>query len=160
MVRSRVICSGEDDDCFGVADCVPSALGGIFLEDEAVVRRVEGYGQIKGFHSPAGIKTYKISSPRNVADEGALLEFDAYARTDCSLRLAVEVVGEGSRTKCYEFTTDVKGGGKWKRVIVQAKDFKNTETGEPLRSFAQGLSLSFYGENEDEEFAVTNILWL
>lgn len=160
VVRSRVICSGGDTDCFGVASCVSSALGGVFLEDEAVPRRVEGYGKIMGTYSPAGIKTYKISSPRYVADEGAMLEFDAYSKQNNALLLTVEVAEAGGETKKYVFSVAVRGGGKWKRVIVPAKDFKNAETGEPLKSFSLGRALAFDGENEDAEFAVTNILWL
>lgn len=159
-VKNHVIFSGGATDCFGVANCVSSALGGIFLEADVVPRRVTGYGNLQGVYSPAGLKTYKISSPSNIAEENALLKFDAYSKQNVTLVLMIEVVERYGESKRYQYVCDVAGGGKWKRIIVHAKDFKNAMTGEPLQSFANGLSLSFRAVETDVEFAVTNILWL
>jgi hypothetical protein len=54
----------------------------------------------------------------------------------------------------------VKGGGKWKRIVLKANDFKNEENNMPLAAFSEGKALLFVSEDEDMEYAITNILWL
>lgn len=156
-IKSRVVYSGGEVDCFSVLDYRAFADGGIFLESEAVPKRVEGFGKITGAYSPGGIRTYKIGSPRYVANDGAMLEFDAYAPQATALRVHIEVAVKGDKFKNYSATVDVRGGGKWKRTIVKATDLKEDETGEPLKSFCDGIALAF---ESDAECAVTNILWL
>ena len=107
-----------------------------------------------------GIKTYKISSPRYVAQSGALLKFDAYSRVTESLRIGIEVAKEDGEVECYFCYVSGKGGGKWKRIILEAKDFKSELSGRALPAFSLGSALSFGAENEDNEYIVTNILWL
>lgn len=157
---SRMLFSGNEIDCFRVARYEDYSVAGIFLEKEATPKLVAGYGNIKGAYSLGGIKTYKISSPCYVARENDNLKFDVYAPQDCALSVGVEVADSGE-TEYYYCRIPVKGGGKWKRIILEAKDFKNVLYGRPLASFAQGSALSFGTENgEEKEFAVTNILWL
>ena len=60
----------------------------------------------------------------------------------------------------YVYEAEIKGGGKWKRVIVKAGDFKSETTGMPLKSFTYGRAITFDCVNDDTKFAVTNILWL
>ena len=158
-VKSRVVYSGDEVDCFSVLDHERFADGGIFLESEAVPKRIEGYGKIKGAYSPGGIRTYKIASPKYEADENALLEFDAYAKETAVLNVYVEVSVKGDTFRTYTASVEVKGGGKWKRNILKAGDFKCEETGEPLRSFSCGTALAFASDTQSE-YAVTNVLWL
>lgn len=158
-VKNRVLYSGEEVACFSVLDHERFAVGGIFLESEAVPKRVEGYGKIRGAYSPGGIRTYKIASPNFEADENALLEFDVYTKETTSLSVYVEVSLKGDSFKRFVSSVEIKGGGKWKRIILKAADFKCRETGEPLKSFSCGISLAFACENGGE-FAVTNVLWL
>ena len=161
QIKSRVIYSGEELACFSVVDSENYAIGGIFMESEAIPKRVEGYGKIRGVYSPGGIRTYKISSPRYLADEGAFLEFDAYCKKDITVKVFIEVSVKGDKFKTFVAFGDIRGGGKWKRVILKASDFKAIETGEPLRSFAEARALGFDQDGEEKtEFAVTNILWL
>lgn len=159
-VKSRVVYSGEGVDCFSVSAYEDYSASGIFLEREAVPKLVEGYGGIKGAYSPGGIKTYKISSPRCVASEGALLEFDIYAKKTASVRVSVDIVTENGALERYGCAVSVKGGGKWKRNVLSAADFKSETTGAPLSDFSDGQSLSFDCGDESVIYAVTNILWL
>ena len=157
---SRMLFTGSDLDCFSVAQHEDYSIAGIFLEKEAAPKLVEGYGGIRGAYSVGGIKTYKISAPQYVAGEGALLKFDAYTRADDALTIFVEVAEESGEVEKYFCRVPVKGGGKWKRIILEAKDFKSVTYGRPLSAFSQGSALSFHSEIAENEYAVTNVLWL
>lgn len=159
-VRSRVLYSGEEVDCFGVAGYEDYSIADIFLECEAVPKLTEGYGRIKGAYSVGGIKTYKISSPRYVPEENAMLEFDVYFRKDGELKVSVDIADEENRTERFSCFVPVRGGGKWKRIILSPNEFKDEGMGAPLKSFSQGQALLFDCEDETNEYAVTNILWL
>ena len=41
-----------------------------------------------------------------------------------------------------------------------AKDFKNESYGRPLSAFSLSNSISFYMDDVEGEYAVTNVLWL
>ncbi len=159
-VKSRKIFSGREMDCFGIADYKSTAVGSIFLEKEAVPKTVLGYGDIQGAYSISGIKTYKISSPRYVPDDNALLEFDAYFKESETLVVSIDLADVERDRERYSCEVDVKGGGKWKRIILKAADFKGETCGMPLSNFSDGRALSFKCNNEDVEYAITNILWL
>ncbi len=159
-VKSRMLFSGKEMDCFGVAEYEDYSIGGIFLEREAVPKRVKGYGDIRGAYSVGGVKTYRISSPQYIPDENALLKFDVYSKNTQKLAVTVEVADMEQGTEKYTCNALVKGGGKWKRVILRAADFKSESYGKPLTNFCSGSALSFACANEEEEFAVTNILWI
>ena len=136
------------------------AIGNIFLEREAVVKIVEGYGGIKGAFSVRGIRTYKISSPMYIPDENAMLAFDVYCPQKGAVKITVEVGDMNQSFARYVSWIDVEGGGKWKRNVLQASDFKSELNNMPLEKFADGRALVFAGETDEVEFAVTNILWL
>ena len=155
-----MIYSGGDVDCFGVAAYEDYSVAGIFLEEEAVPKRVKGYGGIGGAYSVGGIKTYKISSPRFVPDENAILEFDIYSGKDMEVKVAVDGVNGDNQLERYSTMLSVRGGGKWKRMILQPAELKSEISGMPLKSFAEGQALLFDCEDEESEYAVTNILWL
>ncbi len=160
-VGSKMLFSGEDMDCFRVSQHEDYSIADVFLENEATPKLVSGYGGIQGAYSVGGIKTYKISSPRYVAKEGDLLKFDAYAKEDFRLTIGIEVAQENGLVESYFCHVPIKGGGKWKRIILEAKDFKNEIYGRPLSSFAMGSALSFTSKDaEEREYVVTNILWL
>ncbi len=159
-VKSRRLFTGNDTDCFDVAEHKEYSVADIFLEREAAPKLVKGYGDIYGAYSVGGIKTYKISSPRYVPDENALLKFDVYSKTSQRLRVVVEVVDIEKRSDKYLCTVAIKGGGKWKRIILRAADFKGEGSGKPLSNFLDGSALSFDCDGEEQEFAITNILWL
>ena len=157
-VKTRALYSGEAVYSFSVAKNEEYSIGNIFLEREALPKRKAGYGEIYGVYSVGGIKTYKISSPRYLPDENAMLKFDVYA--DETTELIVEIESAGIERAVYWYVAEITGGGKWKRIILKPSDFKEVLTGAPLTSFAGGSSLSFLSENEEVEFAITNILWL
>ena len=157
-VKTRVLYSGEAVYSFIVAENKEYSIGDIFLEREALPKRKMGYGDIYGVYSVGGVKTYKISSPCYLPDENAILKFDAYADEDTEF--IVEIESAGIERRVYQFAMEIKGGGKWKKIILKPNDFKEIITSAPLDSFAGGSSLSFLSENEDVEFAITNILWL
>ena len=133
-VKNRMIYSGEGIDCFSVADYKPFAVGGIFLESEAVPKQNRGYANIAGVYSIGGVKTYKIASPQYTAEENALLEFDAYSKHDFTVKVVVEVLEKGDKFRRFIASEEVKGKGKWKRIILKANEFKDEETGAPLKS--------------------------
>ena len=159
-VKSRMIFDGTSLDCFSVAQYEDYSVGGIFLEREASPKLLKGYGDISGAYSVGGIKTYKISSPRYVAPVSAMIEFDVYSKLTERVRICVEVADEDGGVERYTCRLLVKGGGKWKRTMLTAKDFKSETYGRPLSSFAEGSALVFDCENEGNEYLVTNILWL
>ena len=106
-----------------------------------------------------GIKTYKISAPTYLPDEGALLKFDAYSAGGVTLTVTVDVATSGNFEK-YTCKVPVKAGGKWKRIVLKPADFKNEAEGKNLSSFLLGKALSFESGREEDKFAVTNIIWL
>ncbi len=159
-VKSRVVYSGNETDTFGVDNYEEYSIGGIFLEREAVPKLSAGYGDIKGTYSVGGIKTYKVSSPRYVPDENALLKFDAYSKTTQTLEVIIEVADGEMERERFVCNVDVKGGGKWKRFILKASEFKGETCGLPLESFNKGSALSFDCAEDENEFSITNILWL
>ncbi len=159
-VKSRMLFTGKEMDCFGVAEYKDYSIGDVFLEREAVPKTAYGYGNIKGAYSVGGIKTYKISSPEYIPDENALLKFDAYSKETQTLKVSVEVADVDKITERFTCFVEVKGGGKWKRVVLSAADFKGEEYGKPLKNFFDGSALSFDCADEEKEFSITNILWL
>ncbi|MBR2442274.1 MAG: dienelactone hydrolase family protein [Clostridia bacterium] len=160
VVKSRRLFSGQEMDCFGVAEYEDYSVGGIFLERDAVPKMSVGYGGINGAYSVGGIRTYKISSPRYVPEENALLEFDAYSKETQTLLVTIEVADVETEEERYSCEVAVKGGGKWKRIILKAADFKGETYGAPLANFYNGSALVFDCAEEEKEFAITNILWL
>ena len=159
-VKGRMLFSGKEMDTFGVALNEEYSIGNIFLEREAVPKIVTGYGGVQGAFSVSGIKTYKISSPMYVPDENALLEFDGYCKETQEIKITVDVGDVESESERYVCVTEIRGGGKWKRFILKAADFKGENCNKPLQSFALGQALTFANQNDEAEFAVTNILWL
>ena len=159
-VKNRMLYRGENLDGFNVADYEEYSVGEIFLEREALPKLVKGYGDITGAYSVGGVKTYKISSPQYVPDENALLEFDAYFRADGDLQISVITADIDRGEDRYTCIVPVKGGGKWKRIVLKANDFKNEVNNMPLSAFLEGKALLFACEDEDTEYAITNILWL
>ena len=159
-VKSRRLFSGTEMDCFGVAQHEDYSIGDIFLEQDALPKVALGYGDIKGAYSIGGVKTYKISSPRYIPAENALLEFDAYSAESQELTVAIEVADMETGVERYTCPVEVRGGGKWKRIVLKAADFKGESNNMPLRNFNEGSALSFACSDEEKEFSVTNILWL
>lgn len=159
-VKNRMLYSGEDVENFCVAQYEGYSVGEIFLERTAEPTSVTGYGDVRGVFSVGGVKTYKISSPRYAPDENALLEFDVYLLKDDTLIVCVEAGEEQENFERYTYETEVKGGGKWKRIIVKAEEFKSEATGKPLKNFTLGKAVSFDSGSDETKFAVTNILWL
>ena len=160
VVKSRMLFSGKEMDSFCVANHENYSIGGIFLEREAIPKLSQGYGNILGAYSVGGVKTYKISSPRYIPDENALLEFDVYSAQTQYLKVTVEVAEVDKQEEKYSCSVEVKGGGKWKRIILRAADFKGEYSGAPLQNFFDGSALIFDCEGEEREFSITNILWL
>ena len=159
-VKSRMLFSGVEKDTFGVAQYNDYSIADIFLEREAAVKAVEGYGGVKGAYSVGGIKTYKISSPEYIPDESAFLKFDVYMPQTQELIVSVDVGDVEKEFERYTYVAEVHGGGKWKRIVLKASDFKGEKSNMPLKSFAEGRALVFDCEKEELSFAVTNILWL
>ncbi len=159
-VKGRMLFSGKEMDCFSVAEYKDYSIANIFLERTAVPKTSVGYGGIEGAFSVGGIKTYKISSPMYVPGDNAFLEFDAYFDRTDTLKVSVDVSDLERESERYTCLMEVKGGGKWKRIILKAADFKGEHCGKPLQNFSEGRALVFDCEQEETEFSITNILWL
>lgn len=159
-VKNRMLFSGEGVETFCVGEYKGYAVGDIFLERTAVPTQAVGYGNVTGVFSIGGVKTYKISSPRYAPHENALLEFDAYLEETDEIIVCVEAGERQSGFEKYVYATEVKGGGKWKRIIIKAGDLKSETTGMPLKSFSQGRAITFDSRNDTSKYAITNILWL
>jgi hypothetical protein len=101
-----------------------------------------------------------VSAPRYVPDENAILEFDAYSTADGYIKVSVDVLVTGAVIERYSTSVYVKGGGKWKRIILKAGDLKGENCGKPLANFCNGKALSFTCDDKENMYAVTNILWL
>ncbi|MBQ8406725.1 MAG: hypothetical protein IJY38_02290, partial [Clostridia bacterium] len=71
----------------------------------------------------------------------------------------VDVAKDGV-VETYASVVEITGGGKWKRIILKPEEFKGVETGVSLKSFSDGYALAFIDEKTENEFAVTNVLWL
>jgi hypothetical protein len=160
VVKERKLYSSAETNVFSVAEYKEYSIADIFLEREAVPKLVEGYGLIKGAFSVGGLKTYKISSPRYVPDDNAYLEFDAYSPKDIELTVTIEVSEVGQETERYTSLVNVRGGGKWKRIILKSSDFKSETQNVSLANFNEGRALEFTCADEEVEYSVTNILWL
>ena len=158
-VKSRRLFSGKDLECFSVAEYKDNSIGGIFMEQEDLPKPSIGYGGIQGVYSVGGVRTYKMSSPQYIPEENALLKFDVYTKVSQDLRIEIEVADVETDMQRYTCEVEVKGGGKWKRIILKAADFKGAD-GRPLQSFCSGNALIFACADEETEFSVTNILWL
>ena len=159
-VRNRKVFTGKNLDCFTIAQHKEYSIGDIFLEREAVPKFYNGYGDIRGAYSPGGIRTYKISSPRYLPPENALLQFNVYSPETQDIKVSVETANVEREEQRYSCFVAVKGGGKWKRIILKAADFKGGEYGFPLENFGEGNALVFECAGEEKEFSIVNILWL
>ncbi|MBQ8428006.1 MAG: hypothetical protein IJX18_01985 [Clostridia bacterium] len=158
-VKNRMLFAGEDIDCFCVADHTQYSIGGILLDKEAIPRLMTGADGIYGASSVGGLKTYKISSPQYRPDDNALLEFEIYSLRDDKVRVSVDL-SRGGVEERFSCICKVKGGGKWKRIVLTAAEFKGEESGASLERFAEGEALLFDCESEENDIIVTNILWL
>ncbi len=156
--KSKLLYTGKGLDTFCVAENKEYSIGDIFLEREALPKTEKGFGGIVGAYSVGGIKTYKISSPRYLPEENSLLKFDAYSENGAELIVTIDVA-VGSEFQKYRCALPVKKGGKWKRTVLKADDFKEEITSLPLSSFLLGKALSFECA-ETEQAIVTNIIWL
>ena len=159
-VKSKHLFSEKDMDTLTVAEYAEYSIGNVFLEKDALPKLTEGYGGIKGAYAMGGIRTYKINSPRYVPEENALLEFDVYSKETQQLKVEIEVADLEKGETSYTCIVDVRGGGKWKRLILRAADFKDENTHRSLENFKKGSALVFDCAGEEKEFSVTNILWL
>lgn len=152
--KSKLLYDGTGLDAFCVADNKEYSIGGIFLEREALPAVEKGFADIVGAYSVGGIKTYKISSPRYLPDENSFLKFDAYSERGGVLSVAID--GDFQEYRCE---LPINKGGKWKRIVLKAEDFKEEKTGAPLSAFPLGRALSFECL-DDTKTLVTNIIWL
>ncbi len=159
-VRNRRLFTGNAAESFSVANHSAEAVGGIFLEREIMPSLTVGYADIVGAYAKGGIRTYRISAPEYLPGENDWLQLEGYSAQTQSLRVVVEVGDIREAEESYVCTVPIKGGGKWKRILLQAADFKSEVTGKPLKSFTVANALVFACAGEEQEFSITNVLWL
>jgi cephalosporin-C deacetylase-like acetyl esterase len=159
-VRNKCLYAGGTAMCFTVANHSAEAVGGIFLEQEIVPRLTYGYGDIQGVYAKGGIRTYRISAPEYRPCKNDLLQFEGYSVESQILRVIVEAGDIREEEEKFTCIVPIKGGGKWKRQLLRAEDFKSDKTGFSLESFTKANALVFCCDGEEREFSITNLLWL
>ena len=159
-VRNRCLYAGGKPQCFNVADHRAEAVGGVFLEQEIVPTLTRGYGDIQGVYAKGGIRTYRITAPEYVPSQNDLLQFEGYSKESQALRVSVETGDIREAEERFTCIVSIKGGGKWKRQLLRAEDFKSEVTGQSLVSFTQAKALVFCCDGEEKEFSITNLLWI
>lgn len=157
-VRNRVLCGSGETDCFRVLRYRDEAIGGVFLEKEILPDTSVGYGGIVGAYAKGGMRSYKVNAPEFAPKENDLLQFEGYSAQTQELRVVAETSGEDAQR--YVCIVPVRGGGKWKRILLRPAEFKGVTTGRPLKSFSLVRALEFACDGEEKEFAITDVLWL
>ena len=117
-----------------------------------------GYGGIEGIACRRGLKTYRVGHKRYLPDPRALLHLSVYGKEDFELTVSVKKRRDTGEEVRYTHTVFVAGGGKWKNLVLPARDFKS-EVGATMDSFVGGESLSFT-EREEKLFLLNNVLWI
>ena len=152
---SRVLYDAHQDKLNGfiryvgsrpLADCF--ACGEVSDELEEL-----GYGGLKGISADAVI-SYRVGEPRYEAPENCSLSFDLWASENTSVR--VTFFKDEEEHTGYSATVKLDGGGKWKNFVLDPEEFKS-ETGKPLESFRNTVSVVFY---LDRRAVLNNVLWL
>ena len=146
-------------DCFTVTNHSEEAVGRIFLENEVVPSLTTGYAGIKGVYAKGGVRTYRVTSPQYHPEGNDLLQFEGYSAENQTLNIVVEVGDIREDEERFVCSTFIKGGGKWKRVLLNPSDFKSEVTGKSLPSFSAASALVFDGE-DNKEFSIAHVLWL
>ena len=158
-VRDRLMYSGASVDCFTVTNHSEEAVGRIFLENEIVPSLTTGYAGIKGVYAKGGVRTYRVTSPQYHPEGNDLLQFEGYSAEDQTLNIVVEVGDIRADEERFIGNAFIKGGGKWKRVLLNPSDFKSEVSGKSLSSFSAASALVFDSE-EGKAFSITHVLWL
>ncbi len=154
--RRRVIFgNGESTYCFNAYRNPGRVVADCFLTKERqAVKLASGYGGIMGITCDLGLVTHRVGEPRFRAEEGVSFQLDVYAAEDCKYNIRFAVATD-SGACVYSFKGFVEGGGKWKRVVLDADDFKS-ETGASLPDFTRVSALILQGEG----VLFNNLIWL
>ncbi len=154
--RSRVIYSEQDEfNGFSIFRRRMAAVADCFSEGaRASVRRLPGFGGIKGLAAAPGLISYRVGDPRFKAPEGTSFCLDAYSAVPAKLRITFycdeeEKVG-------YSTEVNVPAGGTWSCYLFDPDDFK-TQAGAVLESFSEVVSVVFVSE---EDVLINNVLWI
>lgn len=154
--KSRIIYSSSDGlngfcahrrRARSIADCFAEG-------SDADVRLEDGYGGIKGITSSSGLISYRVGEERYGAPENAVFQLDAYAKEDAALSIIFYT--DADEQSGYSYKTTVAGGGKWKKLSLEAGDFK-AETGAQLADFSGVFSVVLQMEGE---VLFNNVIWL
>ncbi len=153
-LASRVIYTNADKRngftgyCLGaksVADC-------FHAENETDVRLLPGYGGIEGITSDFGMICYRVGEEGYEAPPSAIFGFDAWSEEKSTLRVTFF---RGENEKGYTSEVHIEGGGKWKKILLDADDFKQ-EGGPSLEDFTGVHSVMFVSE---EQVLINNVIW-
>lgn len=131
------------------------SLADCFVEgEESRAKLIAGYGGILGITSESGIISYRVGEPRYEPPEGASFSFDAYCPADAKVR--VTFFTDSEESEGYSDEAKIEGKGKWKRIIMNADDFKS-ESGAHLSSFKNVVAVLF---SFDGEVLINHVLWI
>ncbi len=155
--RSRVIYdSTEGLNGFTAYRQSGRAVGDCFLVNEGqTVSLTAGYGGIMGISSPLGLITHRVAQPRFRASEGVAFQMDAYSENDCFVNVLFLRNDENANVVPYSAKAWIEGRGKWKRIVLEAEDFKS-ETGMAMTDFTGVSALVLLGEG----VSFNNVIWL
>lgn len=151
----RILYDANKDKRNGFIRYVASRpLADCFASEKALDEIEEvGYGGLKGISADAVI-SYRVGEPRYEAPENCSLSFDMWAAEDTSVKVTF-FKDEEERTG-YSVIVKLAGGGKWKNFVLDPEEFKS-ETGKPLESFRNTVSVVFY---LNSRAVLNNVLWL
>ena len=151
--RCRVIYNAKSGaDSLSIADR-SFALAGIFLTSEAVLPQVvEKADGLKGAYSVCGLMTYRLNNPGYAPTDDAILKLDVICDNPADVIFEMQDVKSGENYACVHNIA----GGIWQSVLLEYKDFKNSQ-GLHLPSFNNNIKFTI---TCGEQFAVNNIMWL
>lgn len=155
--HSRIIYrEDQGTECFSSYDVSDKAIGDCILDDEKhrpVL--IEGYKGIKGIACDRGLQTFRINNSVCRPTEDALLQVDFCSWESGYITICIEADLGGTTNKFYR-SFWVNGSHGWENAVLQASEFK-TESAQPMKSFADAISVSFFAEFK---FCLNNLLWL
>lgn len=156
--RSRIIYSSENGrDSFTIDNTSEKLIAGCFLNNESPpVVLMNGPQGIRGIASEYGLKLFRINEARYRPAEGALLKFDIYSPSVCTLRVSLFVPAAAGEREVYTCEFELCGGDNWANFVVSAKDFKNSIS-KPLGQIGDAQYMTF---SSDGVFCINNLLWL
>jgi hypothetical protein len=158
--QSKIIYSSRIENSDSVFTAVDQTKGNdtefinVKGQNDVVVEK--GPMAIEGVYSKYGLSTFKVLEKKYKPMDGAMLMFDAYAKTQGQLTVKLIRDYYGAKTT-YVATVNLTGGDVWQNVQLDMNRFKTVE-GMVLKSYENISAIEF--NVEGVEFLINNALWV